>query len=69
MKVAIIMLKFSVYILSAIIVIWSLDAVNMNVIFKKNKVVQARVFYIVIALILTYLLANFLYDFVYIKLF
>ena len=63
------MLKFSVYILSAIIVIWSLDAVNMNVIFKKNKVVQARVFYIVIALILTYLLANFLYDFVYIKLF
>ncbi len=63
------MLKFLVYILSAIIVIFAIDSVNMSVIFKKNKVVQARVFYIIIVLILTYLLANFLYDFVYIKLF
>jgi uncharacterized membrane protein YwzB len=63
------MLKFLVYILSAFIVIYSLDSVNMNVIFKKNKVVQARVFYIIVALVLTYLLANFIYDFVYIKLF
>lgn len=63
------MLKFLVYLLSAIIVIWSIDAVNINGIFKKNKVVQARVFYFILALALTYLLANFIYDFVYIKLF
>ncbi len=63
------MLKFFVYILSAIIVIWSMDGVNINFIFKKGKIVHARVFYIVIALILTYLLANFIYDFVYMKLF
>ena len=63
------MLKFLVYVLSAIIVIWSMDGININSIFKKGKIVQARVFYIVLALVLTYLLANFIYDFVYIKLF
>ena len=64
-----IMLKFLVYIFSAVIVIWAIDGVNINAIFKKNKIVQARVFYIIIALVLTYLLANFIYDFVYMKLF
>ena len=61
------MLKFLVYLLSSIIVIWSMNAVNINVIFKKNKVLEARVFYIVLALALIYLLANFIYDFTYIK--
>ena len=63
------MLKFAVYLLSSIIVIWSIDSVNINGIFKKGKVVQARVFYVVIALVLIYLLANFLYDFINIKIF
>ncbi len=68
MKVANIMVKFAVYILSAIIVVWSFDAVNINTIFKKNKVLQARVFTLVLILILTYLLGSFLYDFIYLKL-
>lgn len=62
------MVKFAVYILSAIIVIWSMDAVNINSIFKKNKVIQARVFYLILVFIVTYLLASFLYDFIYLKL-
>ncbi len=62
------MVKFAVYILSAIIVVWSFDAVNINTIFKKNKVLQARVFTLVLILILTYLLGSFLYDFIYLKL-
>lgn len=64
-----IVVKFAVYVLSAIIVIWSIDAVNINVIFKKNKVYQARVFYLVLIFVLTYLLSSFLYDFIYLKLF
>lgn len=64
-----IMLKFAVYLLSSIIVIWSIDAVNINSIFKKGKIIQARVFYIILALVLIYLLANLLYDFINIKLF
>ena len=63
------MAKFAVYILSAIVVIWSMDAVNINAIFKKNKVIQARVFYLILAFILIYLLGSFLYDFIYLKLF
>lgn len=63
------MLKFAVYILSSILVIWSMDSVNINSIFKKGKIVQARVFYIIIALVLIYLLANLLYDFINIKIF
>jgi uncharacterized membrane protein YwzB len=61
--------KFAVYILSAIIVLYSIDAVNINVIFKKNKVWQARVFYLVLVFVFTYLLGSFLYDFIYLKLF
>ena len=63
-----IVVKFAVYILSAIIVVWSMDAVNINVIFKKNKVIQARVFYMLLIFIFTYLLTSFLYDFIYLKL-
>jgi len=63
------MLKLSVYVLSSILVIWSMDAININGIFKKGKVIQARVFYFILALILIYLLANLLYDFINIKIF
>ena len=62
------MAKFALYILSAIIVIWSMDAININAIFKKNKVIQARVFYMILVFIMTYLLSSFLYDFIYLKL-
>ncbi len=63
------MVKYALYLLSTIIVLWSMDAVNINGIFKKNKIIQARVFYIILALVLIYLLTNFLYDFLYIKIF
>ena len=62
------MVKFAVYILSAIIVLFAIDGINFNLIFKKNKVIQARVFYLIIVFILTYLLGSFLYDFIYLKL-
>ena len=62
------MVKLAVYILSAIIVVWSMDSVNINIIFKKNKVIQARVFYLILIFIFTYLLGSFLYDFIYMKL-
>lgn len=54
--------KFFLYIFVTIIVIWSLDAVNINQIFKKNKIIQARVFYFLLGLSMIYLVTNFLYD-------
>lgn len=55
--------KFFIYLIITPIVIWSLDSVNINQIFKKNKVTQARVFYLLLGLIMIYLLTNFIYDF------
>ena len=54
--------KFFLYIFVSIIVIWALDSVNINQIFKKNKVIQARVFYILLGLSLIYQITNFIYD-------
>ena len=54
--------KFFLYVLVTILVIWSLDAVNINQIFKKNRIVQARVFYFMLALSMIYLVTNFLFD-------
>ena len=61
------MAKLCVYIFSSILVIWSIDAVNINAIFKKNHVLKAQVFYFILALCLIHLLSSFIYDFVYLK--
>lgn len=55
--------KFFLYVFVTVIVIWSLDSVNINKIFKKNKIYQARVFYFLLGLSLIYLITNFIYDF------
>lgn len=55
--------KVLLYFLITILVIWSLDSININQIFKKNKILQARVFYLLLALALVYLVTNFIWDF------
>lgn len=55
--------KAFLYILVGIVVIWALDSININQIFKKNRVVQARVFYFLLALSLIQLVTSFIYDF------
>lgn len=54
--------KLFLYLFSSVIVIFSIDSVNINAIFKKNKVFQARIFYFLIALSMIELLTNFLYN-------
>ena len=55
--------KFFIYIFATIVVVWSMESVNINQIFKKNRVYQARVFYLLLGLSLTYLITNFIFDF------
>lgn len=55
--------KAFLYILVGIVVIWALDSININQIFKKNRVVQARIFYFLLALSLIQLVTSFIYDF------
>lgn len=57
-------IKFLIYIIMAPIILVSLDSLNINGIFKKNRVFQARLLYILIFLALLYLLTNFFYDFI-----
>lgn len=54
--------KFFLYIAVTIIVIWAFDSVNINQIFKKNKIAQARVFYFLLGISMIYLVTNFIMD-------
>lgn len=54
--------KFYIYIIVTFIVIWALESVNINQIFKKNRVMKAKVFYFLLASSLIYLVTNFLMD-------
>lgn len=54
--------KLLLYAFVTVVVIWAMDSVNINQIFKKNHVVQARVFYFLLGLSLIYLVTNFLMD-------
>ena len=59
------MIKLIIYLFVIPLTIYAVDSVNINGIFKKNKMYQARVFYILLVFGLSYLTANFLYDFLY----
>lgn len=54
--------KFIIYIVVAMVVIKAMDGVNINSIFKKNRVMEARIIYFFISISLTYLVTNFFYD-------
>ncbi len=54
--------KYFLYLIITILVIWSLDSLNINAIFKKHKIWQARVFYFFLAISLIYLVTNFIWD-------
>lgn len=55
--------KLIVYLVVTVLVIIGIDAVNINSIFKKNKVFQARLFYLLLITSLVYLVTNFIFDF------
>lgn len=55
--------KLIVYLIVTVLVIIGLDAVNINSIFKKNRVFQARLFYLLLITSLVYLITNFIFDF------
>ena len=55
--------KLIVYLIVTVLAIIGLDAVNINSIFKKNRVFQARLFYLLLITSLVYLVTNFIFDF------
>ena len=57
------MYNLLIYIMVMIVVIWAMEGLNINGMFKKNREYQAKAFYIIIVFSLTYLTANFIISF------
>ena len=56
------MVKLLLYFTVFVFTIYSLDGLNINALFKQNKLVQAKIIYFLITISITYLATNFLYD-------
>ena len=57
------MIKAGLYIMILPFTIWMMEGLDLNKLFKQGRAIQARVLYLMIAISLTYLTVNFLYDF------
>lgn len=55
--------KLILYIITVPLSIWALDSININGLFKVNRIFQARLLYFMVSFGLAYLFTNFLYDF------
>ncbi len=58
------MTKSFLYVFVFLFTIWSMEGLNLNKLFKQNRVIQARIIYILISISISYLVTNFIYDFV-----
>lgn len=56
-------IKLILYALTVPLSIWALDSININGLFKVNRIFQARLLYFMVSFGLAYLFTNFLYDF------
>ena len=57
------MIKAILYILILPFTIWAMEGLDLNKLFKQSRVYQARIMYLMIAMSISYLVVNFLYDF------
>jgi uncharacterized integral membrane protein (TIGR02327 family) len=57
------MIKIYLYLLTIPLSMWTLEAININGLFKKNRVLQIKVLFVMLSLSLAYLFTSFLYDF------
>ena len=58
------MYKFVLYVLVLPLRVFAIDSIDINRILKKGKQRQARVFYILFIFAMSYLIVNFISDFV-----
>lgn len=58
------MAKALLYVLFTLVSAYILSSINYNNFFKKNKIIEAKIFIILLSLIMSYLLTNFVVDFI-----
>ena len=56
--------KIIVYAIMILLSTFIVSGLNINSIFKKNKKIEANLFIISLIIIMSYLLTNFIYDFI-----
>ena len=55
--------KAALYIILTLLSAYTLSGINYTNFFKKNKIVEARLFIILLSLAISYLITNFIVDF------
>ena len=55
-------IKLALYCLSIPLCIWVTTSMNLDKLFRKNRITQIHFFYVIVCLIMSYLLANFFMD-------
>jgi len=55
-------IKIIYYLIVLPIAMIGVNSINITNLFKKNKIIEARILYVIITLGLTYLTVNFLFD-------
>lgn len=58
-----IMYKAGIYIISVLISVYALSGINFNNFFKKERELEAKLFVLILAFALGYLLARFIIEF------
>ena len=56
-------IKSILYMLILPFTIWAIGGLDLNRFFKQSKIYQARFIYLMLAVSMSYLVVNFLYDF------
>ena len=56
-------IKVCLYILTTLMSAYTLTGINFNKIWKKERIIEARLFVIALSFIMSYLLTNFIVDF------
>ncbi len=59
------MVKMALYIVTLPISIWVLESLRIESFFKRGRVLQIKIFYLMMSFALSYFVTNFLYDFAY----
>lgn len=54
--------KVYIYLLVSIFVFFGIESININGIFKKNKIWQARVFYFLLTICMIQIVSTFIFD-------
>ena len=57
------MVKIILYAAVIPVVIWTLESLRLDVLFKKNRQPQIKMLYVLLAFAISYLVVNCMYDF------